>query len=539
MKDQLGGILAALMMLCAGAAIAQGNAPPKKAAPESGSFTWSAGPYSYDALGNVINIGTDAYTYDATGRIAGATIKGPEGSQSFSRSYSYDVYGNLLSKTGGGLDVSIGVDPATNHLNAAGTMYDALGDITTLRPPGSPSTYTLTYDSVGMLQSTVLDGGNTQDYYVYTADDERLWTYDVQYSDSNHSTLSYEKSTFTLRDLGGNVLRRFEQTPTTLAWTSARDYYYRDGLLLSSAAGSSGTVEHFTLDHLGTPRLITDSAKNKIGVHVYFPFGEEWFPAQNVVQEAESRKFTGHERDRDLGNDQSPFDYMHARFYGSSLGRFLSVDPAYGQIRSPQSWNSYAYVEDNPLNSIDPTGMWSFSSWARDLFRVNDEITVHAFTLPDYSYGQDLAEWNALDRQLDHWTGVIRHEAQNLTYLRPKDLLNEEVSRHADQAFIDGVIPDWCEKCDPFAYYHYYDVNDPGMRSAQVIGSVTRDVEIAIALKAALKAGVQKGGWLNSNRYLRIGFGRKGGVRVFRIGGKIVEFFNEAGKWDIWTGGKL
>lgn len=49
-------------------------------------------------------------------------------------------------------------------------------------------------------------------------------------------------------------------------------------------------------------------------------------------------------------------DYMHARYYSPNLGRFLSVDPVGGTVGSSQSWNRYAYVENNPVNLTDPTG---------------------------------------------------------------------------------------------------------------------------------------------------------------------------------------
>jgi RHS repeat-associated protein len=49
---------------------------------------------------------------------------------------------------------------------------------------------------------------------------------------------------------------------------------------------------------------------------------------------------------------------MLARYYGANLGRFLSVDPAESSARrkSPQSWNRYAYVLNNPLVLVDPDG---------------------------------------------------------------------------------------------------------------------------------------------------------------------------------------
>jgi RHS repeat-associated protein len=48
-----------------------------------------------------------------------------------------------------------------------------------------------------------------------------------------------------------------------------------------------------------------------------------------------------------------------ARELHPNLGRWVSPDPA-GMAavdpRNPQSWNRYAYVSNNPLNSTDPTG---------------------------------------------------------------------------------------------------------------------------------------------------------------------------------------
>jgi hypothetical protein len=44
---------------------------------------------------------------------------------------------------------------------------------------------------------------------------------------------------------------------------------------------------------------------------------------------------------------------------GSSLGRFMTPDPANAgaSLDTPQSWNAYSYVLNNPLNYIDPSGM--------------------------------------------------------------------------------------------------------------------------------------------------------------------------------------
>jgi len=71
---------------------------------------------------------------------------------------------------------------------------------------------------------------------------------------------------------------------------------------------------------------------------------------------------TGKERDSETGND-----YFDARYYGSSMGRFLSPDYSpvddgppdaipFGSVSSPQSLNGYSYVGNNPLGGTDPDG---------------------------------------------------------------------------------------------------------------------------------------------------------------------------------------
>jgi RHS repeat-associated protein len=59
------------------------------------------------------------------------------------------------------------------------------------------------------------------------------------------------------------------------------------------------------------------------------------------------------ERDVETG-----LDYFGARYYGSTQGRFTSIDPLMesAEPTMPQSWNRYSYVLNNPLGYTDPTG---------------------------------------------------------------------------------------------------------------------------------------------------------------------------------------
>jgi len=115
--------------------------------------------------------------------------------------------------------------------------------------------------------------------------------------------------------------------------------------------GAGGVFYYFS-DHLKTASVITDSAGNVKAESDYYPWGGE---IQFVNNDSNHYKFGSKERDIETG-----LDYFLARYYGSSMGRFMSTDPftvTPGRVIDPQQLNLYAYVRNNPLKHIDPTGM--------------------------------------------------------------------------------------------------------------------------------------------------------------------------------------
>jgi RHS repeat-associated protein len=122
--------------------------------------------------------------------------------------------------------------------------------------------------------------------------------------------------------------------------------------VVGQSGGSDPAVKlsFYHVDHLGTPRVITDVAGNAITKHKYLPFGEELTPPPST----NTHEFTGHERDTETG-----LDYMLARYYGdASKMRFLSTDPldVSAVPEFPQTWNRYTYADNNPLRYVDPDG---------------------------------------------------------------------------------------------------------------------------------------------------------------------------------------
>ena len=100
-----------------------------------------------------------------------------------------------------------------------------------------------------------------------------------------------------------------------------------------------------------TASVITDSAGNIKSDSDYYPWGGE---LQFTNNDSNHYKFTGKERDSETG-----LDYFGARYYGNTMGRFMQPDPVFFQtsmLSDPQRFNLYAYVRNNPLALVDPTG---------------------------------------------------------------------------------------------------------------------------------------------------------------------------------------
>jgi RHS repeat-associated protein len=118
------------------------------------------------------------------------------------------------------------------------------------------------------------------------------------------------------------------------------------------AASSLRPTACFFTDRLGSTR-VTETIQQFGGgwtTRNYYPFGEEIGSTAN-----DQYKFASTYRDSATG-----LDYAINRYYASSTGRFLNPDPykASGGAASPQSWNRYAYVVNDPVNHLDPTGLF-------------------------------------------------------------------------------------------------------------------------------------------------------------------------------------
>jgi RHS repeat-associated protein len=122
--------------------------------------------------------------------------------------------------------------------------------------------------------------------------------------------------------------------------------------LSSSTDAQSPNLFHVFADHLGAPRVITDSRDSKI---VWRWDNADPFGMVAPLESTEAgrafnynRRFPGQYYDK-----ESNLHYNYYRDYDPQTGRYVQSDP----IGLEGGINTYAYVENNPLNHIDPLGL--------------------------------------------------------------------------------------------------------------------------------------------------------------------------------------
>jgi RHS repeat-associated protein len=110
----------------------------------------------------------------------------------------------------------------------------------------------------------------------------------------------------------------------------------------------NSTLHFYFNDPLGTRRAQTDYTGTVEQTCASLPFGN----GETCIPLPTEHLFTGKERDAESGND-----YFLARYFGSTMGRFLTTDDGSDQDpEDPQSWDLYSYVRNNPLINTDPNG---------------------------------------------------------------------------------------------------------------------------------------------------------------------------------------
>lgn len=265
----------------------------------------------YDNIDRLVSAagpwGSGTITYDGASNIRSQAY----GASSIS--YTYDT-ANRLSAISGTRSASYGYDAHGNVTSAYGTTYayDGVPNLTCVNCSGTTKKIVYTYDGQGHRVSATRGGVLT--YEVYDTNDRLL----LEYTPSTNTTIEYVY-------LGG---RRVAQRTTV--------------------AGAA-TVRYLHNDVSGSPLVESDAAGTMVWKEHYQPYGTRVVNAPNSTDN--KLWFTGKPYEPVSG-----LSYMGARYYDPVIGRFHGVDPKPVDPGNPNSFNRYAYADNNPYKYVDPDG---------------------------------------------------------------------------------------------------------------------------------------------------------------------------------------
>ncbi len=165
------------------------------------------------------------------------------------------------------------------------------------------------------------------------------------------------------------------------AFSTSQEFVQHVGELCQEGAQTEAVQWQLT-DHTGSVRIITNENAAVLARHHYLPFGDyaiagqQQLPqAMNAPQQAaestmsEPIQSTGFfnwqttqlQRYGEMESDPSTgLRHTDWRKYDDWQGRWTTTDPAHSSmsVGDPQSFNRYAYVSNDPVNFVDPTGLY-------------------------------------------------------------------------------------------------------------------------------------------------------------------------------------
>ncbi|HEX6717902.1 MAG TPA: RHS repeat-associated core domain-containing protein, partial [Pyrinomonadaceae bacterium] len=277
--------------------------------------------FAYDHVGrlSVSRSGNEARL--AIGEQVPLLYNGP-----YSQGYQYDQFGNMTYREGwGGENPSFATTTYTNN-KRSGQSYDAAGNLT------SDGGQSFTYDATGQAATASYSGYLLQQYY----DGDGLR---VKKNDNETTATYYLRSSV----LGGQVVAEIRNGGMN------RGYVYLGGQLLAVQSGSAVWWMHE--DPVAKSKRVTNSSGDVVNTIELDPWGGDTLRSSTVA--FQPRKFTTYERDGNL-SDEGMF-----RRYNRWWSRFDQPDPSDGSydFTDPQSFNRYSYVQNDPVNFVDPSGL--------------------------------------------------------------------------------------------------------------------------------------------------------------------------------------
>ncbi|MCT2532883.1 hypothetical protein N2488_06760 [SAR92 clade bacterium H231] len=304
--------------------------------------------------GNSRNL-TENFLYDGLNRLKSSQVVG-----SSAQTLTYNAIGNITNKSDVG-NYSYGAGAAGPHAvtSAGGNSYTYDANGNNISGDGRTISYT-SFDKPSQIIK-----GNHKVEFEYGPDRSRYRRTDTNSSNGRVTDTLYIGSVEKITNPDGS-----KEWKRTLG-----------NIVIKQTFNSSGTqtakTEHYLLkDHLGSPSLIMDKVAQVQQTMDFDPWGARRTTNWSAMSSTEltntffknhsvsnsvgtdsltSRGFTGHEMLDEVG-----IIHMNGRIYDAKLGRFLQADPFVQFPYNTQGLNRYSYINNNPLNAIDPSGYGIF-----------------------------------------------------------------------------------------------------------------------------------------------------------------------------------
>jgi RHS repeat-associated protein len=298
--------------------------------------------YQYDLAGNMTRrenaVGTtppEVFGYDALNRPG--TMNGDDihyFNNDFGSLHSTAALGLYEYQGGGGDWIASAGDNSFDQ--------DAVGNVIQRQGPDIPGQIqTIDYTSFDLPSS--ITGGPAG----------ATFTVDFSYDADKKRVVKRKQSAQTPTTTTFYADSLYQRVETEGAPTRHRSMIYANGRAVAEYfvdEGISGPprIRYLYHDALGSIKTITDSNGTNPITREYAPFG---LRTSSTSSDDLPYGFTGHEEDMELG-----LVNMKGRMYDPVIGQFLTADPVRANIFSVQGLNRFAYVENSPLNFIDPSG---------------------------------------------------------------------------------------------------------------------------------------------------------------------------------------
>jgi RHS repeat-associated protein len=289
------------------------------------------------------------YSYDELGRLSLASEHPGTSTTTvtYRADYAHDRYGNRSQDGGQNYGLAYtqvratDISATTNrYVSGTGIQYDAAGQIT-VDPKFRGRRYD--YDANGRQRWTAQTDGTDVATAVYDGLGQRV------------ETTASGASRQVVYDAYGQMISEYAGG----AWE--RDYVYRGGEVVATIEASD-EVRYVMSDHQGSMRVAMDSSGGILARHDYLPYGEELQAGTGLRTSAQGYGGADQTRQRYAGMEQDNAGLNHTwyRKYESESGRWTTADPYTGSmsVSDPQSLNRYSYVENDPVNRIDPSGLF-------------------------------------------------------------------------------------------------------------------------------------------------------------------------------------